>query len=156
MLIKDAYKFLIFCRLALIDSANNPSSFTLIRLLSGAAFLLIFFLRDHKKESITFSFKTFSAPLMLFFYALFFSLSYVQIDAGTGALVLFACVQLTMILVAFIRGQKLNQQEIVGMALAISGFVYLLLPGIHMPSPIQRRSFFYLFPPLLPLQAQYF
>ncbi len=61
------------------------------------------------------------------------SLSYVQIDAGTGALILFASVQLTMMAAAYLKGQSLSRQEKVGVAIAISGFVYLLLPGIDMP-----------------------
>jgi len=78
----------------------------------------------------------FFAPARLFSYALFFSLSYVQIDAGTGALILFASVQLTMMTAAFLQGQTLNGQEKIGVMLAVSGFVYLLLPGINMPPPM--------------------
>ena len=73
------------------------------------------------------------SSLTLFSYALFFSLSYVNIGAGIGALILFASVQLTMMATAIIRGQKLIGREKIGIILAICGFVYLLLPGLNMP-----------------------
>lgn len=124
----------VLCRLALVDSANDPISFTLIRLLSGA-FVLAFFIRKTNYESFKPAKRKLLAPLMLFSYALFFSLSYVQIGAGTGALLLFSSVQLTMMIVFLLRGQKLNKKETVGFALAAIGFVYLLWPGLHMPPP---------------------
>jgi len=97
----------IFCRLALVDSANDPVSFTLIRLLSGGAILSFFYVKYRKSEPLRWNKNMFFAPAMLFSYALFFSLSYVQIDAGTGALILFASVQLTMMTAAFLQGQTL-------------------------------------------------
>lgn len=123
----------IFCRLALVDEANDPVSFTMVRLFSGALMLFFFFVKYRKLEPVKFNWIAFLAPAMLFSYALFFSLSYVQIDTGTGALILFASVQLTMMSAAFLRGQTLSRQEKVGVALAVFGFVYLLLPGLHMP-----------------------
>ena len=126
----------IFCRLALVDSANDPVSFTLIRLFSGAVILFFFYVKYRKSEPLRWNKNMFFAPAMLFSYALFFSLSYVQIDAGTGALILFASVQLTMMTAAFLQGQTLNGQEKIGVMLAVSGFVYLLLPGINMPPPM--------------------
>ena len=126
----------IFCRLALVDPANDPLSFTLIRLLAGAVVLSFIFFKRQNPEPLKINAKSLFAPAMLFSYALFFSLSYVQIDAGTGALILFASVQLTMMAAAYLKGQSLSRQEKVGVAIAISGFVYLLLPGIDMPPPL--------------------
>ena len=126
----------ILCRLALVDSANDPLSFTLIRLLSGALILSFIFIKGRNVEPFKLNKLVLLAPVTLFSYALFFSLSYVQIDAGTGALILFACVQLTMMIAAFLSGQKMNKREKVGVLLAATGFVYLLLPGMNMPSPV--------------------
>lgn len=123
----------VFCRLALTDQTNDPISFTLIRLFSGAFILSFFFVKNFKSGPFTFNIKMFLAPAMLFSYALFFSLSYVQIGAGMGALILFASVQLTMMTVALFRGQKLNLVEKIGFSLAAIGFVYLLWPGLHVP-----------------------
>lgn len=126
----------VFCRLALVDPANDPLSFTLIRLFSGALVLSVIFIKSAKTEPLVLNRHTLLMPLMLFSYALFFSLSYVELGTGTGALILFASVQLTMMLVAYLRGQALNAPEKIGVLIAICGFVYLLLPGINMPSPI--------------------
>ena len=115
----------VLCRLALVDPANDAISFTLVRLLSGA-FLLVFFIREKNYQALIPAKKNLLAPLMLFSYALFFSLSYVQIGAGMGALLLFSSVQLTMMIVFLFRGQKLNRNETMGFALAAIGFVYLL------------------------------
>ncbi len=123
----------ILCRLALRDSANNPLSFTLIRLLSGAIILTPVFIRAIRSEPLRPTRKTILPPLLLFLYALFFSLSYVQIASGTGALILFTSVQLTMMFVFVFRGQTLKLNEKIGFALAACGFVYLLLPGLSMP-----------------------
>lgn len=126
----------VFCRLALVDPANDPASFTLVRLFSGAVLLSIIFIKSAKTEPLAINKKNLLMPLMLFSYAMFFSLAYVELGTGTGALILFASVQLTMMLAAYLRGQPLNGPEKIGVLLAISGFIYLLLPGINMPSPI--------------------
>lgn len=123
----------VFCRMALMDSANDPVSFTLVRLGSGAIALTFFYLKFHREEPFKLSKGNLLAPIMLFLYALFFSISYVQIGSGTGALILFASVQITMMLVAFLKGQKLSSQEVAGFVLAVSGFVYLLFPGLNTP-----------------------
>ena len=123
----------ILCRLALIHSANSPVSFTIIRLFSGAVALFFFFLKNIKYFKFNLNFKTYLAPIMLSTYAFFFSLAYEQLTAGTGALILFSCVQITMMLVAFLRGQKMSGQEKIGVLLALSGFLYLVMPGVSRP-----------------------
>lgn len=65
---------------------------------------------------------------MLFVYALSFSYSYLNLDAGLGALILFAIVQLTVILVAICSKEKVNAQKIFGISMAFAGLVYLLFP----------------------------
>lgn len=125
----------VLCRLALVDPANDPISFALIRLLSGAVVLALLFIRKKNYESLKPKKNNLLAPLMLFGYAMFFSLSYVQIGAGMGALLLFSSVQLTMMVAVLARGQKLNGKEKTGFIFAAIGFVYLLWPGLHMPPP---------------------
>lgn len=130
----------IFCRLALSDSANSPVSFTLLRLLSGAILLLFFFFKVRSSESKKPNAKNSLAAITLFAYALFFSLAYVQLNTGTGALILFASVQLTMMVASFVQGHTMNKQETIGIILALTGFIYLFLPGITMP-PIVGAAF---------------
>ena len=73
------------------------------------------------------------AALMLFLYAIAFSFSYLQLAAGTGALILFGSVQVTMILVALQQGEKPKTLEWVGLLLALVGLVYLVSPGLAAP-----------------------
>lgn len=123
----------ILCRLALSDQSIDPAGFTMIRLVSGIAILwpLICLTQDKKKSTATGSWLS---AFMLFVYALLFSYAYVSIDTATGALVLFGSVQLTLVLVNLFKGQSLSVGELFGFVLALSGFVYLVLPQLQEPS----------------------
>ncbi len=72
---------------------------------------------------------------ILFVYAIPFSYAYGLLTAGTGALILFGTVQVTMIGGALVEGERPRPRQWVGLALAIAGLVYLLLPGLAAPSP---------------------
>lgn len=124
----------ILCRLALKDSANDPVSFTILRMLAGALILSLFIFKSSDKEALKPDKKSVIASSLLFSYALFFSLAYVKISTGAGALILFACVQMTMMVAAVLKGQKQKTNEKIGFVIAGCGFLYLLLPGAHMPS----------------------
>ncbi|MDH5426140.1 MAG: DMT family transporter [Gammaproteobacteria bacterium] len=123
----------VLCRMALGSAAIDAASFTVIRLLSGSIMLLIIisFGRHNRECSATGSW---TASLMLFIYALTFSFAYLSLDTGTGALILFGSVQITMILVAVISGVRLHYTEWSGVIIAFSGFVYLILPAVSTPS----------------------
>jgi len=75
-----------------------------------------------------------TAGLMLFFYAITFSLAYISLDTGTGALILFGAVQVTMFLGSIVKGHRLQIVEFLGAIIAFSGFIYLILPGVTAPS----------------------
>lgn len=123
----------ILCRLALGQHSIDAASFTVIRLASGIlALWLIVALRGahrhaHKQGS-------WLGASMLFLYAICFSYAYLTLETGTGALILFGAVQLTMILVSLYRGETLHATEWSGVTLAFVGFVYLVLPGVAAPS----------------------
>jgi len=72
--------------------------------------------------------------LLLFAYAVGFSFAYGYLDTGTGALILFAAVQLTMIGLSVFRGEKMHVVELLGVAIAFGGFVNLVLPSVSTPS----------------------
>ncbi len=139
----------VLCRLALGGNAIDASGFTIVRLLSGSfALLLIILFAGWKQgtsgnepvgisQRVSFSSLLrgdWTGSLMLFIYATGFSYAYVTLDTGTGALILFGSVQLTMILASFIAGTRLHISEWIGIFLAFCGFVYLILPGITTPS----------------------
>jgi len=121
--------------LALGDGSIDAASFTVIRLISGAVVLLILL----KLSSPTTLAKqvrasgSWTAAVMLFIYAVAFSFAYTSLDTGTGALILFGAVQLTMILSVLIAGDHLHRLEWAGLLLAFAGFVYLIFPGITAP-----------------------
>jgi drug/metabolite transporter (DMT)-like permease len=73
---------------------------------------------------------------MLFLYAIAFSFAYLSLSAGTGALILFGTVQVTMLLVALRSGERPRLLEWLGLLLALSGLVYLVIPGLQAPSPV--------------------
>ncbi|MEE4244439.1 MAG: DMT family transporter [Kangiellaceae bacterium] len=134
----------VLCRLALAGGSIDPLSFTVIRLLSGAIMLTILVLLTPSEPSLTRSelVNTVAtrrswlrrlAPVWLFLYAILFSLAYVELSTATGALILFAFVQFTMIGSSLIAGNKLSWIEWFGLIISIIGFTWLMLPGLSAP-----------------------
>ena len=123
----------VLCRLALGERTIDASSFTAIRLLSGAIVLLVILQFSGKKNNSSTK-GSWLATIMLFAYAAPFSFAYITLDTGTGALILFGAVQITMILLSLISGNKLHVTEWMGVTIAFIGFVYLVLPGVSTPS----------------------
>jgi len=68
-------------------------------------------------------------------YAGAFSFAYLELDAGSGALILFGAVQFTMILVGWISGERPRPLAWGGFLVAIVGLVYLVSPGLSAPAP---------------------
>ena len=77
-----------------------------------------------------------TASLALLLYALCFSFAYIQLEAGTGALILFTSVQLSMIISAFIKGERLTWRQSIGVIMAMAGLYYLLRPETTPPAPL--------------------
>lgn len=134
----------LLCRMALANTDIDPASFTLLRLTSGAlALLLLSFYslrRGVKSASSQSVFKGLKANasvlggIALFVYAICFSFAYISMSTGTGALLLFGAVQLTMITVGLINGERFNSRQWLGFVLAFIGLVILLLPSASAPS----------------------
>ncbi len=126
----------VFCRLALADGSIDPSLFTMIRIFSGFLVLRIFFLLKSKpKQNVSLIVSKSKLPsFWLFLYAICFSLAYVSLDTGTGALVLFGTVQITLIGLTYWRGRRLSFIEGFGVIVAFTGLLYLLYPTLSTPS----------------------
>jgi len=120
----------LLCRAALKHTSIDAATFTFVRIFSGAAVLwvLIKMRKVTSKES-----GNWWSGLALFVYAAAFSFAYVDLAAGTGALLLFGAVQATMILWGFGKGERLDAIQIVGLLLAAAGLVVLLFPGLAAP-----------------------
>ncbi|WP_281560679.1 DMT family transporter [Thalassomonas sp. RHCl1] len=123
----------VLCRLALGDSAIDAASFTAIRLFSGIIMLGVILLATKSNQTPPAK-GSWSAAFMLFLYAVTFSFAYISLDTGTGALILFGAVQLTMIMASLLSGIKLHATEWLGTLIAFSGFVYLVQPSLSTPS----------------------
>lgn len=123
----------VLCRLALHDGAIDPASFSIIRFLSGAVMLLVITMGVQRQRlPLTGSWST---ALILAVYALPFAFSYTQLSAGTGALILFGCTQVTMLIAALAAGERPQPIQWIGLALALGGLVNLVFPGLTAPSP---------------------
>jgi drug/metabolite transporter (DMT)-like permease len=120
----------LLCRAALRDTTIDPASFTFVRIFSGAiALWLILNLR----RSTSSREGNWISALALFVYAAAFSFAYVDLSAGTGALLLFGAVQATMILWGFRKGERLDAIQVAGLVVALIGLVVLVFPGISAP-----------------------
>ena len=133
----------ILCRIALGLQYIDPAGFTVIRLLSGSiALYVIFIIHQYRKNTINnrdnkrvdTSKGSWLGSILLFIYALSFSYAYGYLDTGTGALILFGSVQISMIIYAVITKHKLLKIEWLGLSIACAGFVYLIYPDLTTPS----------------------
>ena len=124
----------VLCRAALGEGAIDGYSFTAIRLVSGALTLMVVStLRQREPVEAKISWR---GALFLLVYALPFSLAYVRVDTGTGALLLFGAVQLTMIGLGLRSGERPSALEWLGLLGAAGGVAYLVSPGLAAPDPI--------------------
>ncbi|KAF5407907.1 MAG: EamA-like transporter family protein [Candidatus Udaeobacter sp.] len=143
----------LLCRAALKESSIDPATFTFLRIFSGAVALwLIMTVRKRMiaertssplvetgsssslvARHVLFRYGNWISAAALFVYAAGFSFAYVSLSAGTGALLLFAAVQATMILWGLHKGERLSMIQIVGFILAVIGFVVLVFPGLSAP-----------------------
>lgn len=122
----------ILCRLALGSQLIDATSFTLIRLVCGAIMLMLIIVFCTAKPLRSAKGNWLSA-FALFGYALAFSFAYQHLDTATGALILFGCVQISMIGIGLYKGHKLGRLEWFGTLVAVFGFVFLMLPAAHPP-----------------------
>ena len=110
----------LLTRAALGNDLIAPGAFSAIRLTAGAIILLPWLLRGGPRRV------DMRQALALLIYVVAFSFAYRALNAGTGAMILFASVQAIIILSAWSAGQHLRGIEITGMALALLGMIVLL------------------------------
>ena len=125
----------VLARLALGPDRIDPASFTAIRLAAGALVLFLLVRDRARPQNPGPQSSKWAGAILLFLYAAPFSFAYVSLPTGTGALVLFGAVQLTMIGAGLRGGERPRPEEWVGLAIALGGLIYLNLPGIGAPTP---------------------
>ena len=126
----------VLCRIALGRGLIDAASFSSIRVISGAVVLLLIVAPRWRRQG--YRRVDPQAASALFFYMIFFSYAYISLSTGTGALILFGAVQLTMFIVALRAGEEFTFFSWVGLALAALGLIYLVLPGVTAPDPPWR------------------
>jgi drug/metabolite transporter (DMT)-like permease len=121
-------------RLALGNSTIDASGYTTMRLVSGAVMLGVIGIATKEKGWMK-KRGNWPSATFLSLYAIAFSFAYLSLSTGTGALLLFGSVQVTMIIAALISGERPHFLEWFGLCLALGGLVYLVFPGLKAPSP---------------------
>jgi len=120
----------VLCRIALKETEIDAATFTSVRLISGALVLWLVskvFRREQRGKG------NWTSAFALFVYAAAFSFAYISLSTATGALILFASVQATMIGHSVWSGDRFQTPQIVGLVVAFAGLVGLLLPGLSSP-----------------------
>lgn len=118
----------ILTRMAIDGGHIDPSGFAIVRVAAGALVLgMIMTLRGGslpllRKNRIP-------GALSLAVYLIGFSLAYLTLDAGLGALILFGVVQITMFAHGVFVGTPPSKQQIAGGTLAFIGLLIALWPG---------------------------
>ena len=115
-------------RIGVTDGAMAPMDFALVRVWAGAVMLVALVVWRDRGFDLRANLG-WIGPVALIAYLVGFSLAYVNLDAGLGALILFGTVQMTMFAVALARGDVVHRMRWIGAWLALVGLVLLLLPG---------------------------
>lgn len=125
----------LLCRMALKETDIDASSFTAIRLLSGALVLIFLTSFSVKNQRYLYLLKAGNiwSALALFVYAVGFSFAYKGLSTGMGALILFAIVQLVMITAALVMKEKFRPVQWCGLVLSLVELMVLLVPGLDAP-----------------------
>lgn len=125
----------VLCRLALQDESIDATSFTALRLISGALILCVLIYWKSQSVNVfkTFNQNRFKQGAYLFVYAAGFSYSYILLGTAVGALVLFVTVQITMLAVQVIQGRSVRRLEVIGLSIALMSFITWMLPDSQRP-----------------------
>ncbi|MEM8539789.1 MAG: DMT family transporter [Pseudomonadota bacterium] len=126
----------VFARLALLDGAIDEASYTSVRIIAGAVALALLIIVSRKQTLRTvIKGGNWISAAALFAYAVTLSFAYVGVETGLGALILFACVQATMIGWALYKGDRPIAPEWFGLIVAFGAFAWLVSPGLEAPDP---------------------
>jgi drug/metabolite transporter (DMT)-like permease len=124
----------ILCRMALGQGSVDAATFSIVRVVSGAVMLLAVSAR--MRGSMFPVDGSWTAAALLVVYALAFAFAYNELGAGTGALIMFGCVQVTMPVAALMAGERPHPAQWIGLCIALGGLAYLVSPGLTAPSPV--------------------
>ncbi|WP_424831298.1 DMT family transporter [Ruegeria sp.] len=115
-------------RLAIDSGASDPTSFAVVRVLSGALVLVILVFLRRGPLPLTSARRIVGAG-SLSLYMIGFSVAYLTLDAGVGALILFAVVQITMFTASAFSGTAPTIRQVSGALVALAGLAFVLWPS---------------------------
>lgn len=111
----------LLARAALAEGAIEAGAYSAIRLGSGALVLLPFLKVAPSRADLPGAFA-------LAAYVAGFSLAYLNLGAGIGALILFGFVQATIVLFGLWKGESIGARGGLGIALALAGLIWVIAP----------------------------
>lgn len=123
-------------------SLIDPASYSAVRLVAGAVALalIVWFSTRRRGPAGQARSGSWVSAFALFAYAAAFSYAYVALDTGVGALILFACVQATMIGWSLKEGDRPSALEWLALLIAFGAFVWLVSPGLAAPDPLAAAT----------------
>ncbi|WP_298471202.1 DMT family transporter [uncultured Erythrobacter sp.] len=111
----------LLARAALADGAIEAGAYSAIRLAAGAIVLLPFLGAKPTRADLP-------GAAALTVYVAGFSVAYLSLEAGIGAVVLFGFVQATILGAGVWRGERLLISGWFGVVIALAGMVWLIAP----------------------------
>lgn len=121
----------VLARLALRSGLTDAATFAVVRLGTGAL-MLAALVQLRGTGRIAGSWR---GAFLLALYAVPFAFAYLELSTGTGALLLFGAVQVTMLVAGIVAGERPGLREWTGFSVAVAGLLVLLLPGVTAPVP---------------------
>lgn len=121
-------------RMAIVDGGMDAVLFAVVRLLFGAGILALILMWQRKGFDVSVMRRPMGV-LSLLVYLFGFSLAYLTLPSGVGALLLFGMVQITMFAAAVRAGERIPATRWLGTALAFGGLCWMLWPQPGAATP---------------------
>lgn len=115
-------------RLAISSGWADPGGFAVVRVLAGASMLALLVLAQGQTLPLRHRRRGLGAGALTL-YMVGFSLAYLTLDAGLGALILFGVVQISMFSWSAATGASPTNRQMAGAAIAFGGLVCVLWPA---------------------------
>lgn len=122
-------------RMAVGPGHIGALEFSLLRAVAGAVMLSLLVLAQRRTLPLLSS-RRITGASALALYLIGFSIAYLQIDAGIGALILFGGVQVTMFAGGALAGEALPRRRWIGAGLALAGLAWLVWPTGAVALPL--------------------
>lgn len=125
----------VLTRAALAPDLIDATAFAAVRVAAGAAMIWVIMVLRGVHRTLRPPRIGWIATALLA-YLIGFSFAYRSLDTGTGAVILFGTVQITILLAAMLSGDRLAVLGWTGLAIAFGGVVFLVAPGVTAPDPL--------------------